>query len=169
MTAAEQEKLYIEFRPKVYSYISSRVNNRDDAEDLTEDVFEKAFRASDRFDAQKASPGTWIYTITRNTVIDFFRKDRSYEELPEDMRDDALPEDDLLKKELMEELARALEGLSAELTDIIVMHYYDRLTLTDIAEKTGLSYGAVKLRHQKALALLKQALDPGRGKILKLV
>ena len=169
MTAAEQEKLYIEFRPKVYSYISSRVNNRDDAEDLTEDVFEKAFRASDRFDAQKASPGTWIYTITRNTVIDFFRKDRSYEELPEDMRDDALPEDDLLKKELMEELARALEGLSAELTDIIVMHYYDRLTLTDIAEKTGLSYGAVKLRHQKALALLKQAMDPGRGKILKLV
>ncbi len=169
MTTAEQEKLYIEFRPKVLSYIRSRVNDPDDAEDLCEDVFLKAFKASERFDSQKASPGTWIYTITRNTVIDFFRKDRSYEELPEDMRSDELPEDTLLQNELLEELAGALESLSAELTDIIVMHYYDRLTLTDIAEKTGLSYGAVKLRHQKALSLLRQAMEHGHGKILKLV
>ncbi len=169
MTTAEQEKLYIEFRPKVLSYIRSRVNDPDDAEDLCEDVFLKAFKASERFDSQKASPGTWIYTITRNTVIDFFRKDRSYEELPEDMRSDELPEDTILQNELLEELAGALESLSAELTDIIVMHYYDRLTLTDIAEKTGLSYGAVKLRHQKALSLLRQAMEHGHGKILKLV
>ena len=169
MTAAEQERIYIEFRPKVLSYISSRVNNPDDAEDLCEDVFLKAFRAADTFDEKKASPGTWIYAITRNTVIDFFRKDRSYEEIPEDIRDDALPEDEILKKELLEELATALESLSADLTDIIVMHYYDRLTLTDIASRTGLSYGAVKLRHQKAITLLKKAMEGGSGKVLKLV
>ena len=59
---------------------------------------------------------------------------------------------------LLDELAAALEQLPDELTDIIVARYYDRLPLTEIAERMGLSYGAVKLRHQKALLLLRTAM-----------
>ncbi len=158
MTAAEQERLYTEYRDKVFSYIRARVGNREDAEDLCADVFEKALRGADGYDAAKAAPGTWLYAIAHNTLVDWFRRTRPAAELPEDLADGALPEDDLLQTELTDSLAAALERLPDELTDIVVLRYYDRLPLTEIAETLGMSYGAVKLRHQKALALLRGAL-----------
>lgn len=158
MTAAEQERIYSEYREKVFGYIRSRVKSREDAEDLCEDVFLKAFRSPEGYDAAKASPGTWIYAITRNTVIDYYRKNRPAEELPEELSDDSSVEEDVLNAELLEELASALERLPTEYTDIIVLHYYDRLQLTEIANKLGISYGAVKLRHQKALTMLQMML-----------
>ena len=159
MTTAEQTTLYTAYRGKVLGYIRARVPNREDAEDLCQDVFEKAFRAADRYDTEKAAPGTWIYAITRNAVIDYYRRNRPSEELPEDMADDALPEDAVMQTALLDALAAALETLPDELTDIIVARYYDRLPLTEIAERMGLSYGAVKLRHQKALLLLRTAME----------
>ncbi len=158
MTATEQTRLYTEYRDRVLGYIRARVNNRDDAEDLCQDVFEKVFRAADRYDSEKAAPGTWIYAITRNAVIDYFRRNRPAEELPEDLASDELPEDAVMQTALLDALAAALEKLPDELADIVVARYYDRLPLTEIAERLGMSYGIVKLRHNKALKLLRAAL-----------
>ena len=158
MTPAEQTRFYMEYHSRVLGYIISRVSNREDAEDICQDVFEKAFRFSDSYDAGKSAIGTWLYAITRNTVIDFRRKAYPMEELPDELSDNALPEDGILQTELLDKLADALERLPADLTDIIVLHYYDRLPLTEVAEKTGLSYGSVKMRHNKALTLLRTEL-----------
>ncbi|MBR4656219.1 MAG: sigma-70 family RNA polymerase sigma factor [Oscillospiraceae bacterium] len=158
MTTAEQTRLYTEYRDRVLGYIRSRVPNREDAEDLCEDVFLKVLRASGSYDDRRSAPGTWIYAITRNTVIDYFRRTRPTEELPEDLAEDALPEDGLMQTELLDSLAEALERLPEELTDIVVLHYYDRLPMTEISLRLGLSYGVVKLRHQKALNLLRRSL-----------
>ena len=159
MTTAEQTRLYTQYRGKVLSYIRTRIYNRDDAEDLCEEVFEKAFRAQDTYDASKSAPGTWLYAITRNAVYDYCRKVRPIGELPEDLSDEARPEDDLLNEDLLNSLAASLERLPAELTDIIVLRYYDCLTLTQIAEKLNISYGIAKLRHQKALTWLRTAME----------
>lgn len=158
MTTAEQTRLYTEYRDRVFGYIYARVRNREEAEDLCADVFEKALRAGDRYDSGKAAPGTWLFTITRNTVIDYYRRSRPTEELPEDLADDSAPEDSVMQTALLESLAAALEKLPEELTDIVVMRYYDRLPLTEIAEKLDMSYGMVKIRHNKALSLLRAAL-----------
>ena len=159
MTNEELARLYTEYRDRVYGYIYARVRNREEAEDLCGDVFEKALRAAPRYDPEKSAPGTWLYAITRNTVIDFCRRSRPTEELPEELSDDALPEEGVMREALLEELAAALERLPEELTDIIVMRYYDRLPLTEIADRMGMSYGAVKLRHQKALSLLRSSMS----------
>ena len=159
MTATEKERLYTEYRNKVLSYIRSRVFNASDVEDLCEDVFIKAFTAADSYDTAKAAPGTWLYSITKNTVIDYFRRTRPTEEIPEEISDDSLPEDEIIDAETLEELAAALEKLPTELTDIIVLHYYDNLPLTDIASSLNISYGAVKIRHNKALSSLRSALE----------
>ncbi len=159
MTADEKERLYVEYREKVLSYIRSRVFNASDVEDLCEDVFVKAFSAADSFDPSKASAGTWLYSITKNTVIDYCRRFHTTEEIPEEIPDISLPEDAILDAETLEELAAALERLPAELTDVIVLHYYDNLPLIKIAETLDISYGMVKIRHNKALALLRSALE----------
>jgi len=159
MTDEQKEKIYTAFHGKVMGYIYSRVNRRADAEDLCSDVFEKVFTRIDQFDSTKASLSTWIFTITRNTVIDHFRRTKPTEELDENLSDDTELDESLLNNESMEELAAALKKLPRELTELIVLRYYDNKPLTEVAEIMGLSYGAVKLRHQKALGILKRELQ----------
>ena len=158
MNTPEWENIYDLYCGKVMGYIAARVQRRADAEDLCADVFEKAFRKRDAFDASKASISTWIFTITRNTVIDYFRKTRPTEEPDENLASDEEVDEHLLSQETLSELASALNRLPEELQDIIVLMYYDGKPMTEVATMMGLSYGAIKLRHQKALAQLKLML-----------
>ena len=154
-----QQELYSAYREKVLGYLSARVHSRQDAEDLCSDVFEKVQRKLGDFDSSKASVSTWIFTITRNTVIDYFRRSKPSEELDENISDDTELDEGILNNESLHELAAALKSLPEELRDIIVLRYYDGKPLTEVAEIMGLSYGAVKLRHQSALAKLRRAMS----------
>lgn len=156
MTELNIEQIYMEYNSKVMGYISARIRNRADAEDLCADVFEKIQRKLGDYDKGKAAVGTWIFTITRNTVIDYFRKTKPSEELDENISDDSVVDEGLLQTETLSELASALRKLPQQMMDIIVLRYYDGKTLTEIAQMMGLSYGAVKLRHQNALLMLKK-------------
>ena len=152
------EAIYLQYYNKVMGYIHSRIRNRADAEDICSDVFEKVQRKLPEFDSAKASVSTWIFTITRNTVIDHYRRSKPVEELDENLSDNAELDESLLNNETLSELAEALRALPEELRDIIVLRYYDGKPLTEVAEIMGLSYGAVKLRHQNALQILRQRL-----------
>ena len=158
MNVPEWEQIYAAYSGKVMGYIMARVQHRADAEDLCADVFEKVFRRIDEYDQGKASLSTWIFTITRNTLIDHFRKSKPTEDLDENLSDDSTVDASLLEQETLSELAAALNLLPQELRDIVVLLYYDRKPMTEIAKLMHLSYGAVKLRHQKALTLLKKTL-----------
>ena len=158
MTAQDMERVYAAYSGKVMGYIRARIHSRADAEDLCADVFEKVFRKYDDYDQSKAALSTWIFTITRNTLIDFFRKSKPSEELDENLSDQSVIDESLLRTETLGELAAALQKMPRELMDIVVLRYYDGKPLTQIAEIMGLSYGAVKLRHQNALEMLRRAL-----------
>ena len=158
MNQQDMMLIYTDYHDKVMGYIHARVRGYSDAEDLCADVFEKVFRKLDEFDETKASVGTWIFSITRNTVIDYFRRTKPSEELDENLTDDFQIDGSLLQNETLGELATALRELPEQLMDIIVMRYYDGKTLTEIAQIMGLSYGAVKLRHQNALLMLKEKM-----------
>ena len=151
--------IYTEYHAKVLSYITARVNSRSDAEDLCSDVFEKVQLKLSTYDSTKAALGTWIYSITRNCVIDFYRRSRPSEELDEQLPSDDEVDDGILRDETLTELAAALSALPDELKTIIVYRYYDGRPLTEIAKMMGLSYGATKLRHNSALELLRRAMS----------
>ena len=158
MESVNIERIYTEYGGKIMGYIRARIRSTADAEDLRSEVFEKIMRKIDEFDPQKASLNTWIFTITRNTVIDHFRRSKPTEELDENLSDNTELDEDLLNTESLTELAAALRALPQQMMDIVVLRYYDGKPLTEIAEIMGLSYGAVKLRHQNALMLLRKAL-----------
>ena len=155
MQTVDLDQIYTEYSGKVMGYIRARVRSSADAEDLHSEVFEKILRKIEGFDPEKASLNTWIFTITRNTVIDHFRRTKPTEELDENLSDNIELDEDLLNSETLGELAAALRK---QLMDIIVLRYYDGKPLTEIAEMMNLSYGAVKLRHQNAVLMLRQAL-----------
>ena len=159
MTTSEWDQIYDLYSGKVMGYIAARVQRRADAEDLCADVFEKAYKKIDAYDESKASLSTWIFTITRNTVIDYFRRNKVMDEPDENIAAEGEIDDNLLTQETLSELAAALNKLPEELQDIIVLAYYDGKPLTEIAMMMRMSYGAVKLRHQKALGLLKKEMQ----------
>ena len=153
------EEIYLKYKDKVLGYIRNHVNSPEDAEDLCSDVFIKIYSKIDTFDETKASLSTWIYAMTSNTVIDFYRTNHIHSEIPEDLAEDkSLIEDEVLNNESLEELAGALRSLPQEQMDIIVLRYYKGLTLQEVAEKMNLSYGVTKLRHREALGRLKDLL-----------
>ena len=82
------EEIYLQYKDKVLGYIRNHVNSPEDAEDLCSDVFIKIYSKLDTFDETKASLSTWIYAMTSNTVIDFYRTNHVHSEIPEDLAEE---------------------------------------------------------------------------------
>ncbi len=121
-----------------------------------QDVFVKVFKNLDKFDSSKASMSTWIYTITANTVNDWFRTRKVSSELPETVMSDEDIESAMLDSETLERLSKALAGLDERERDVIVIHYYRGEELKSIAEHMNVSYSTVKNIHRKALEHLRR-------------
>ncbi len=154
-----KEEIYKQYRDKVFGYVKNHVNSIDDAEDITSDIFVKIYSKLDTYDESKASLSTWIYSMTSNTVIDFYRTNHVHSEIPEDLTDEkSTIEEEILNNESLELLANALTSLPQEQMDIIVLRYYKGLTLQEVAAKMKLSYGVTKLRHREALGRLREML-----------
>ena len=153
MTTAAED-IYISYHDKVSAYIRGKLDNHHDAEDLVSQVFEKVYGKIHTFDESKASLSTWIYTITRNTVTDYYRNRRihtSYDEVYEL----PAPEKD---RDMLDTLADALMILKERERDLILLHYYKGLTLKEVADKMGMSYINAKVIHKNALTCLRQAM-----------
>ena len=151
MISAEQ--MYAEFYPKVSAYVRGKVANPHDAEELVSTVFLKAMQKLNSYDPAKASLSTWVYTITRNTVTDFFRTHRTMTALEDYMAWEDTASD--LSDDALDALADALLALKAKERDLIVLHYYKGHTLKVVAEMMGMSYINAKVIHQKALTGLR--------------
>ena len=159
MTEERMTELYRQYHRKVVGYLYNHVNNRELAEDLTSDVFMKVYAKMDSFDEEKASVSTWIYTITKNTLTDYFRTRRVHDEIPETMADDSSVEEDVCDREMLELLASALEKLEERERQIVVLHYYSGKTLKETAEVVGISYAYVKLLHNRALETIRSLMN----------
>ena len=90
-------------------------------------MFLKVYEKYHTFDAERASVSTWIYTITKNTVADYLRRDRTYTELPDDLSDEENLCDGILREESLKELAGALATLDERAHALIVFRYYRRM------------------------------------------
>ncbi|MEF2837450.1 MAG: RNA polymerase sigma factor [Oscillospiraceae bacterium] len=154
----DTEKIYKEFYPKVYQYLVNRMGSIEDAEDMAQTVFLKVFTKLDTFDGTKSSLSTWIFNITRNTLIDHQRSMtlRLHDEIPETVADDG-PDmlDNLIMEQELDRLVDALEKLTDEERDLIILHYYNEHTLLQVAEMMRRPYGQIKRLHMKALQKLK--------------
>lgn len=157
MTDMERfDAIYREYREKVRGYIHSHVRNPEDAEDLCSEVFRKALEHLDPGAGGNVS--SYIYTITRNTVIDYGRTHRIDTPLTEDIPAEGGPEEAAIRRDTLENLAAALRRLPEREREIIVLHYHANNSLHEISDKMSLPYGVVKRAHQSALAHLREAL-----------
>ncbi|MDD4075611.1 MAG: RNA polymerase sigma factor [Eubacteriales bacterium] len=157
----DAETLYTEYGDKIRAYIQSRVRSRHDAEDLFSSVFLKITEHIGDYDPQKAAYSTWVYTITQNTVRDYFRRSMGKkdtelnEELPiPDLHADV--EDKILRGEMLEKLAQALEQLPQRERDVIILRYYKGFSPKEIADALDISYA--NARYLQSVTLKKMRL-----------
>ena len=152
----EQSQIYEDYHMKVLRYIQGQVNDYHLAEDICSDVFLKVYEKIDTFNEKKASISTWIFTITRNTLIDYYRTRKVTTEIPEDLTYE--DDDSTVDEEALEKLAKGLENIDERSKKLIIKHYYENKTLKEIAEDLGISYAYAKILHQKALFSLRKYL-----------
>ena len=145
----DAEQIYKEYQPKVRAYVRGKIQDPHDVEDLVSAVFVKVVKKLDSFDPAKASISTWVYTITRNTVTDYFRTRRSMVAFEDFMMDESPAMG--LTDDALDSLAEALLSLKERERDLIVLHYYSGHTLKEVAEMMGMSYVNAKVIHKKAL------------------
>ena len=151
----------------VYGFVAYRVRSREEAEDLTQLVFERALRVWGEFDPARASAKTWLLTIARNALIDHYRRDRSAQQQPVEgeQGEAALGASEPDERGLgpAPELAAALETLGARAREIIALRFGGDLTGAQIAELTGLTLANVQQILSRSLRSLREELEAALG------
>jgi RNA polymerase sigma-70 factor, ECF subfamily len=139
------------------------VTSRDDAEDLTQQTFERALKAWDRFDPTRAALSTWLIAIARNLLIDHYRAQApGSSDMPlEEVDPAALPSVNGTGASLglEPELAAALAALGDREREILALRYGADLTGPEIADLTGLTLANVQQIVSRTLRRLRSALE----------
>ena len=168
------DRLITKYRSRLYSVVYNMTSNREDAADLTQDAFIKAFQSIQRFQGQSAF-FTWIYRIAINSTITHMRKNRlrsffSLERINEDepvakevlaaLTDKSGTERTTAMRELQEKLNEAMQKLSIKHRTVVTLFEIDGLSHQEIAEITNCSVGTVRSRLHYAKQQLQAELEP---------
>ena len=163
MNDQQFEAFYAEYYDRVFKYILKKTGNFHAAEDLTMDTFTACYKHFDRYDASKASPGTWVFTIASNKLKNHYRSDRSFAELQDHSAVDDGMEDAVIEAqhlaELRDVLADALETLNEVQQQVIVLKYFKNKNSKEIAQITGLTSDNVRAIASRTVKKLKDYFD----------
>ncbi|HTY40084.1 MAG TPA: sigma-70 family RNA polymerase sigma factor [Candidatus Paceibacterota bacterium] len=156
-------RLYDHYQPMIYRFVLVKTSRREEAEDLTHQIFVNAWQNIGRYREMGFPFSSWLYRIARNQIVDFYRSQKRTVSI-----DDVDPEyfavtgEATLAVETKLEMERALSAvrsLKADYQDVILMRFVEDLSLKEVAEALGKSEGAVKLVQHRALQKLRTILS----------
>lgn len=136
---------------QIYRYCYFKIKNLHMAEDLAQETFLKFFKQNNYIN--KGKPLAYLYTIAKNTCIDYMRKPE-YVELTEEI----LAENDFEKIEVKKVVREAIETLPKDEQELVFLRYVNELKIGDIARITGVSRFSVNRKLKKALEGLRLVL-----------
>lgn len=154
------EQIFGHFAPRVRAYLLRQGLNASLADEVSQEVMLTVWNQSERFDPEKGSLGTWVFTIARNRLIDSIRRQRRPEPSPDDPcwvagREDPSPELQAARRGRVATLRTALMRLPEEQQRVLEALYFEGLTMSELSDKTGVPLGTVKTRARLALRTLR--------------
>jgi RNA polymerase sigma-70 factor (ECF subfamily) len=157
------KKAIVDYRERIFLVILRFVRNREDARDLTQEAFVRAYKSRESFRGD-ASLYTWIYRIAVNLALNF--KSRSHissltslDDAPE-MVVHGDPSDSISDKELLSQIESAIAQLPDRQRAVFILRYYEEKPHAEIAEMLGVTEGAVKANYHQAIRKLRKELTP---------
>src|SRR3954447_20336574 len=162
-SATAVARLFDEHVWDVYGFVAYRIGNRGEAEDLTQQTFERALKAWDRFDPARGQPRTWLLAIARNLIIDHHRRDRS--ELHRHLGEGGVGEEHLPAEDgpdasgVAAELAAALKTLNPRDREVVALRFGADLSGPEIAGLLDLRLANVQQILSRSLRKLRSELE----------
>lgn len=156
--AAAFEALYDAYSRLVYGVALRMLGDAASAEDVTQGVFLKLWTAPESFSSGNFTG--WLVRVTRNRVLDLMRsKSRSDEEIPADMPDTRMLEDDAFSRIDAEIVRKALTELPGDQRELIELGFFGGITHEEMSRRTGVPLGTVKTRIRTGLRRLRVSLN----------
>jgi RNA polymerase sigma-70 factor (ECF subfamily) len=157
--------LYDRYSPMLFGMLTRVLKDRQVAEEVLQDLFLQLWRDAGQFDATRGSLPAWLMVIARNRAISRLRGRRDREVMEEEEGDfantfasDQNIEDEAAQAELARSVSAALGKLPAEQRQAVELAYFEGMTQSEIAGKTGAPLGTVKTRVRTAMQTLRQIL-----------
>lgn len=159
---AEQaaRELYRAYGGELYGFALSRLDDRQLAEEVVQDVFTNVWRCARDYDVERGTLRTWLYGITRNAIIDAERRrGRRPRTLAREPGEMASADDPIELTLLRWQMQLAFERLSPDHREAIRLTHVEGFKLREVAELLGLPLGTVKSRVYYALQSLRLACE----------
>ena|SRR5207248_1528691 len=155
------EALYRRTLPRVYAYVASLLRDRSAAEEVTAQVYERAYRKRRSYRPRRGSVDAWLFGIARNAALDELRRRRRHTDLQLDFEDPGAPapDDDVewaLRRETVRAALRALEPREREL---VALKFGGGLQNVEIARVLGVSESNAGTRLHRVLLKLREACN----------
>lgn len=151
--------LYEHYLDRIYRYVYCRLRNHDEAEDLTENVFLKAWEALPRSRPRASRFRAWLFRIAHNTVIDRYRMHKpvaSLEQIAEIHDGSPAPEHAIETQQAMSRLAAALARLKPKYRQVVLCRFVGDLSHAETAAVLGTSEGNVRVLQHRALRRMRR-------------
>lgn len=149
------------YSDSIFKYILMMINDYQQAEDLTQDTFIKAYKKHHSYQ-RKASPKTWLFSIAHHVTIDYMRKQkplRIFQEFFQTVKDTApLPEDMVEIRESSIELYQALGRLKPSYREVIILRKIKEFSIRETSEILNWTEGKVKTTLYRAIPALEKEL-----------
>jgi len=157
--------LYDRYSGMLYGLLLRILKDTQAAEEVLQDLFLQLWRTANRYDASRGSMTAWLMVMARNRAISRLRRgDRHVTDDPDGylLESAAAPgnlEDEAVRLQMATRLRAAMAGLPGEQREALELAYFEGMTQTEIAERTGAPLGTVKSRVRAALQSLKQHMQ----------
>jgi len=166
-------EIYSQYKSNITNFVSIKINNSFDKDEIVQDIFLKISQNLHKYDSNKASIRTWIFTIVNNTIIDFFRTHKNHQTISvSDYLNDNGTENFEIEStdnnkgiettQLQNQIAKCFDRLNVNQKEVAKLALLDGRKYREIAEILNIPMGSVKVTLMRAKnelrAMLKQDL-----------
>jgi RNA polymerase sigma-70 factor, ECF subfamily len=166
------QELYEKYHHDLFQFLIYMVKNREQAEDLVQEVYIKVLKSYDRFEG-KSSEKTWLFSIARHVAIDHFRKQKGWKQRLLETFDwnsgqikdnNPLPEEITLQNDEIKTMYKCLEHCTLDQRTVIILRYIQSMSITETAQALDWTESKVKTTQHRALKILKSQMEQLMGK-----
>lgn len=158
-TQNDLETIFIKYNRLIYSYVYLFFYSKEVAEDLTQETFIRAWKYKHTYNHEKSSIKTWLVSIARSLSFDYSKRNKYTYDLPEEPTDNSSLEKTVTETLLKEYIYSRLTLLSELDKDLLILRFYNDLSIEEISVLINKSYDTTKVALNRAFNKLKEIVN----------
>jgi len=160
------DKLISHYLDEMFGYVFNRVDNRETAKDVTQEIFISMLQSIDKYDKSKSAFRTWLYSIAGRRVADYYRTKEHHDDRLVEMSEADLGSGEIFGSDVdnsleLAEINEFIDGLEGDRRNIFKLKVFEGCTFSEIASAMGMSESTVKARFYATQRLIRSEFKEG--------